>query len=1389
VSQEFQREYLIRLPLPLAQLYQRAYNDKSAFSRHNNTFYLFEALVKLAAAAAAAAYIQEIEAGAPHDAAVDRTLVHLALPSLGQWVGMLRALAHHFSKCPDSASHPLGHLWAQLNQTYRDRPGLLALYRRIKNSVDGAPAGDESCTPMQVLDALIPYRNAVFGHGAGRAESFYEHEMGPLLFPAANELLAEGMLEVIGPRGSRLVQLAELRVVGQDRVEVGLRELVGERSSRAASIVLSLSQAAALAPGPAAVLWPGWPVPLRLDPLLLYREGELGDEVLFLNRDRHGSQVEYLSYTRGEPERDRATAPALAALLGRVTGREVSAEQLARLSEQSVAETPTVEILIGPQPIPVRTVGDYEILAEIGRGGMGVVYLAWQISLGRLLALKLLPADLAADEVALARFRREMRLLARCDHPNIVKVLASGTLPDGRLYYAMEYVPGSDLEHVWRELAGSSLPGDSLTLGSTTWARAVLSASRKLREESAQRTAGAEPSPQVPPAILPLPPLPELPLAPDETGGYTRRVAALLRDAALALQAVHDQHVVHRDIKPGNLMLSPDGTRVVLMDFGLAKGQEMEMSAGHSGGLLGTLRYASPEQLAAASLRVGPEADVRGLGVTLWELLTRRRLFAEAVDERQLATMVHDQDVPRLRTIDRSFDRDLEAIVARATERRVADRIASAGQLAEYLQLYLDGKTLPIRPPSIGELGMRWAARNRAPLAAAAAFLVLTTSLVVGTKVASDRAFHRLQIEAESDVERGNTALLGADARSASALLASALGKIGGEPRLAGLKDRAQRLLDLANRRLEEQIERQRDAARYATFMAHYDDALLNGTLFTGRDSGAERAKTSARKALAVFGCRIDDAGAKPVALDLAASSLDEREKARLRACCYEISMLWALLDSLGGATDRSTAGPSAASLDRTGERTDRARRLISEARTSHHVLSGGTDEPAATLAVTSPDAQLQESVDRFLTGLARYYASDLKQAIRQFEGALQSYPDHYWSQHFLALCHLKARHWGEAKIAFNACLSRKPESPWPLMFRGYAAAEMHDVEAAETDFARALALAPNDYGILVNRGAMRIRHGKLAEASADLRRAIAREPDQYQAYTNLARVFSAQERWSDAIQQIDQAIRCAPKVALLYRNRARIQREAGNRKEAQRAYALALSLEPADSPLAHLCRAEENLAQGRYREAVQSFDAYERLEAPDAQFYQGRGLARAVLGDYPGAVDDYTKSLELEPNTNVSARRGWAYAQHNDQLALREFDQSVALNGENLDAHAGRGYALARLGRHREAVREAELALPHGIRDWQQKYNVACIYAQAVAAAKNDAGAPDHVALSGEYAERAARLIRAALELVGEPGKRAGVWAVMEADSALDPLRGTPEFGRLAAEFGGKSR
>lgn len=730
-SSEFRREYLVRLPLPLAQLYGRAFNAKSPRERHDNAFYLFEALVKLAATTATAYYLEEVSIEpSSRVPMLDRLLAQLALPSLGQWLGILREVSRHFASRVDTPSHPWGKpVWDGLSATRKDLPGMLALHQRIKNGPDGDLATDQTCSLLGVLEGLVQYRNSVFGHGAGRMESFYESEMGPLLFPAINEVLAEGRFSILGPTSARLVYITELRLLENGLTQVDMRELVGLQGERIASLEVSSEQAARLLPNRVGLLWPGRTYPLRLDPLLQYRESEFSEEVLFLNRDRNRKQVEYLSYTTGRTERDRTMMSSLAALLSQVTNHTVSEADLQKLSEQSLAETPSLETLFQENQPAGQSIGEYELISELGRGGMGVVYLARQTSLGRLVALKMLPSDLAGDELAIARFKREIRHLARCDDPHIVKVLSSGTLPDGRVYFTMEYVPGSDLEMIWKELSRSAGQGNATStsmLGDMTWTEAVQNASRK----NVGKKTGLAKDPSTPSE-----PIEGLSLknATDDPGGYIRRVVTMARDVATALQAIHEQGVIHRDVKPANLMLTSDGSRVVLMDFGLAKGQTNSMAVSRDGGLLGTLRYAAPEQLAAANIKVGPAADVRGLGVTMWELLTRQRLFGAAEDEASLTQDVLTADVPRLRSIDHKFDRDLDAIVARATERRQTDRIQSAGQLAEYLQLWLDGKPLPIRPLSISELSMRWV-REHAALAITSgviAALLVTTGFVI----------------------------------------------------------------------------------------------------------------------------------------------------------------------------------------------------------------------------------------------------------------------------------------------------------------------------------------------------------------------------------------------------------------------------------------------------------------------------------------------------------------------------------------------------------------------------------------------------------------------------------------------------------------------------------
>jgi WD40 repeat protein/serine/threonine protein kinase len=720
----YQRDYLVRLPLPLAQLYARAYNGKDARSRHQNTFYLFEATIKLSACTLVAAYGDELKHGGPRSSNFDARVARLSLPSLGDWRDLVREGARHFSERPASKSHPLTHLWNQLTEPRRDQAALVELYRRIKNGPDGKPGGDKSCSLLQVFDAIVPYRNLVIGHGADRGDAFYDRDMGPLLFPAANELLAEGTFDLLGPPGTRLVYAHQVRLRDDQRFEIDLWDLVGLEGERAADVVLvDAASSSEVRPAQVSVLWPGFKLPLTVDPLLVYRD--VGDrrELRFLNGDRNGKHVEYLSYTSGMIDRDASTVAALFELLRTVSGDSQERKQTGPRDEARPAE--------------------FEILGRLGSGSTGKVYLARQLSLGRLVALKTLSPELSSDATAVARFRREIETLARCDDSHIVKILSHGKLPDGKPYYAMEYVPGVGLDRVLEKLLSDAETKPVAGWRSPLWSQAVSEAMLEQQQQlSSGRTFDESAALATPAAAGPA--------AAEEP--YLRCVARVVRDAARALQVVHEQGLIHRDVRPGNLMITPDGARVVLMDFGLAKRQSQSLTQSWTNGQERVSRYAAAEQIAGGKVQVGPAADVRGLGATCWELCTRRRLFADARDDRQLAAWVLHRDVPRLREIDPSLDADLEAIVARATERSAEARLQTARELADYLDLYLADKPLPIRPPSAREAVSRWIRQHR-PLVATAmtallaviavtvvAFVLIVRSRNAAVKLADDNA-------------------------------------------------------------------------------------------------------------------------------------------------------------------------------------------------------------------------------------------------------------------------------------------------------------------------------------------------------------------------------------------------------------------------------------------------------------------------------------------------------------------------------------------------------------------------------------------------------------------------------------------------------------------------
>jgi tetratricopeptide (TPR) repeat protein len=413
--------------------------------------------------------------------------------------------------------------------------------------------------------------------------------------------------------------------------------------------------------------------------------------------------------------------------------------------------------------------GDYRILREVGRGGMGVVYEAEQESLGRRVALKVLVAPSMHDSKRLLRFYREAKAAARLHHTNIVPVFGVGE-DDGTSYYVMQFIPGLGLDAVLKEVArlrGRSLgrtedstaprpsgaaPSAIDVAGSLVSGRVVDRPSRERTTDSVIPTPapGAGAPVASSPAVLPGQTEPSS--LSDSAGRYARSVALIGVQVAEALEYAHRQGTLHRDIKPSNLLLDSQGT-VWVTDFGLAKVNDSD-DLTNTGDVVGTVRYMAPERFQGRCI---PESDVYALGLTLYELLALRPAFDEP-DRARLIHLVTQTEPPRLRKLEPSVPRDLETIVHKAIERDPAHRYTSAGDLAEDLRRFLDDRAIRARRLSPTEQAWRWCRRNPAAAALAAAVLALVM-LAVGGGFWVQRNQAERRIEAARRQERARSVI------------------------------------------------------------------------------------------------------------------------------------------------------------------------------------------------------------------------------------------------------------------------------------------------------------------------------------------------------------------------------------------------------------------------------------------------------------------------------------------------------------------------------------------------------------------------------------------------------------------------------------------------------
>jgi len=375
---------------------------------------------------------------------------------------------------------------------------------------------------------------------------------------------------------------------------------------------------------------------------------------------------------------------------------------------------------------PLERLGDYRILREIGRGGMGVVYEAEQESLGRRVALKVLPKAHLASAECLARFRREAQAAARLLHTNIVPVFGVGH-QDGIHYYVMQYIAGRGLDGVLAQLCQEN--GEQSTDAVSQRFAEQSAATRSFVSTPNNAESGTVPIvtrvPRDWAKSRPAPLSTSTNGSKDQNGGYWHGVAEIGVQVAEALDYAHQQGTLHRDIKPGNLLVDTCGT-VWITDFGLAKLAEQD-NLTKSGDMLGTLRYMAPEQFEGRS---DARSDVYSLGLTLYELLTLQPAFGET-SRGHLIRQVPWQEPPRPRKINPSIPRDLETVVLKATAADWDNRYQTAGELATDLKRFLEDRPILARRTTPVEHLWRWCRRNRAISSLAATVIASLVAVAV----------------------------------------------------------------------------------------------------------------------------------------------------------------------------------------------------------------------------------------------------------------------------------------------------------------------------------------------------------------------------------------------------------------------------------------------------------------------------------------------------------------------------------------------------------------------------------------------------------------------------------------------------------------------------------